>query len=142
PPGPTIGDISGAWVGRARMSSETFDLAWSAFGADYPNSAGGLQPRPTTRAESSRLVRTRRSRARHAIPVKLLAFSDLHRDRKRAERLVELASGADVVVGAGDYATMRIGLERTIETLSAITVPTVPVPGHAEPDTDLLRARA
>ena len=60
--------------------------------------------------------------------MKLLAFSDLHRDRERAERLVELASGADVVVGAGDYATMRIGLERTIETLSAITVPTVLVP--------------
>ena len=26
------------------MSSETFDLAWNVFRADYPNSAGGLQP--------------------------------------------------------------------------------------------------
>ena len=74
--------------------------------------------------------------------MKLLAFSDLHRDRERAERLVELASGADVVVGAGDYATMRLGLERTIETLSAITVPTVLVPGNSESDTELWRACA
>jgi hypothetical protein len=63
--------------------------------------------------------------------VQLLAFSDLHRDQERAERLVELASGADVVIGAGDYATMRIGLDGAIETLSAITVPTVLVPGNA-----------
>ena len=74
--------------------------------------------------------------------MKLLAFSDLHRDRERAERLVELASQADVVVGAGDYATMRMGLEGTIETLSAITVPTVLVPGNAESDTELWRACA
>jgi uncharacterized protein len=72
--------------------------------------------------------------------VKLLAFSDLHRDRERAARLVELASEVDVVVGAGDYATMRMGLEGTIETLSAITAPTVLVPGNAESDTELWRA--
>ena len=74
--------------------------------------------------------------------MKLLAFSDLHRDRQCAERLVELASEADVVVGAGDYATMRIGLERTIETLSAISAATVLVPGNAESDTELWRACA
>lgn len=74
--------------------------------------------------------------------VKLLAFSDVHRDRKRAQRLVELAGEADVAVGAGDYCTVRIGLERTIETLSAITVPTVLVPGNAESDTRLWRACA
>ncbi len=32
--------------------------------------------------------------------MKLLAFSDLHRDREEAERLVELARAADVAVGA------------------------------------------
>ena len=74
--------------------------------------------------------------------MKVLAFSDLHRDQECAERLVELASGADVVVGAGDYATMRIGLESTIETLSAITAPAVLVPGNAESDTELWRACA
>lgn len=74
--------------------------------------------------------------------MKLLAFSDLHRDKDCAEHLVELAGEADVVVGAGDYATMRLGLESTIETLSPITAPTVLVPGNAESDTELWRACA
>ena len=72
--------------------------------------------------------------------MRLLAFSDLHRDRERAERLVELAREADVVVGAGDYATMRMGLEDTIEALSAISAPAVLVPGNAESDTELWQA--
>ena len=74
--------------------------------------------------------------------MKLLAFSDLHRDQDRAERLVDLAREADVVLGAGDYATMRMGLEGTIEVLSAIAAPTVLVPGNAESDTELWRACA
>jgi uncharacterized protein len=72
--------------------------------------------------------------------MRLLAFSDLHRDRDRAERLVELAREADVVVGAGDYATMHRGLEETIEVLSAISAPSVLVPGNAETDTELWQA--
>src|SRR5581483_12135520 len=72
--------------------------------------------------------------------MKLLAFSDLHRDQDRAERLVELAREADVVLGAGDYATMRKGLRGTIEVLSAIDKPTVLVPGNAESDTELWQA--
>lgn len=74
--------------------------------------------------------------------MRLLAFSDLHRDQDRAERLVEKAREADVVVGAGDYATMRMGLEGTIEVLSAIAAPAVLVPGNAESDTELWRACA
>jgi Icc-related predicted phosphoesterase len=74
--------------------------------------------------------------------MRLLAFSDLHRDQNRAARLVELAREADVVVGAGDYATMRMGLESTIETLSAISIPAVLVPGNAESDTELWQACA
>lgn len=74
--------------------------------------------------------------------MKLLAFSDLHRDQDRAERLVELAREADVVLGAGDYATMRMGLGGTIEVLSAIAAPTVLVPGNAESDTELWQACA
>ena len=74
--------------------------------------------------------------------VELLAFSDLHRDKESAERVVELAGRADVVVGAGDFATMRVGLARVVETLSAIGVPTVLVPGNAESDTELRRACA
>jgi uncharacterized protein len=74
--------------------------------------------------------------------MKLLAFSDLHRNRDHAERLVKRSGAADVVVGAGDYATMRTGLESTIETLSAIAVPAVLVPGNAESDTELWQACA
>src|ERR1700761_6130243 len=74
--------------------------------------------------------------------MRLLAFSDLHRDRERAEHLLQLAEDADVVVGAGDFATMRMGLESTIEVLSAISVPAVLVPGNAESDTELWQACA
>jgi uncharacterized protein len=74
--------------------------------------------------------------------MKLLVFSDLHRDRERAERLLELARQADVVVGAGDYATMREGLQSTIELLSRIEVPTVLVAGNAESDVELVEACA
>jgi uncharacterized protein len=74
--------------------------------------------------------------------MRLLAFSDLHRDRERAEHLLQLAEDADVVVGAGDFATMRTGLEDTIETLSAISKPAVLVPGNAESDTELWQACA
>jgi uncharacterized protein len=74
--------------------------------------------------------------------MKLLVFSDLHRDQDQAERLVELAREADVVVGAGDYATMRMGLEGTIEALSTIEAPTVLVPGNAESDVELWQACA
>lgn len=74
--------------------------------------------------------------------MKLLVFSDLHRDREKAERLVEMAREADVVIGAGDYATMRKGLEGTIEILSAIEAPTVLVPGNAESDVELWQACA
>lgn len=74
--------------------------------------------------------------------MKLLVFSDLHRDHEKAERLVGLAREADVVIGAGDYATMRKGLEGTIEILSAIEAPTVVVPGNAESDVELWQACA
>jgi uncharacterized protein len=72
--------------------------------------------------------------------MRLLAFSDLHRDRERAEQLVELAQEADVVIGAGDYATMHRGLEEIIGVLSAIAAPAVLVPGNAESDTELWQA--
>jgi Icc-related predicted phosphoesterase len=74
--------------------------------------------------------------------MKLLAFSDLHRDRDRARHLVELAREADVVIGAGDFGTMRMGLESTIEALSAISAPAVLVPGNAESYTELWQACA
>jgi Icc-related predicted phosphoesterase len=74
--------------------------------------------------------------------MRLLAFSDLHRDLKRARRLTELAADADVVVGAGDFASVRLGLERTIDALSPISKPTILVPGNNESEASLWRAAA
>ena len=74
--------------------------------------------------------------------MRLLAFSDLHRDRDQAERLVELAGEADLVIGAGDFASMHIGLPKMIDTLSAIKAPAVLVPGNNETENELWRACA
>jgi uncharacterized protein len=71
--------------------------------------------------------------------VKLLAFSDLHRDTEQAARLVERSSEADVVIAAGDFASVHEGLEEMIDTLEPISVPTVLVPGNNETE-DALRA--
>jgi Icc-related predicted phosphoesterase len=62
----------------------------------------------------------------------LLLFSDLHRDRTATGRIVELSRDADVVVGAGDFATVRRGLHDTLDVLAAIDKPAVLVPGNAE----------
>jgi Icc-related predicted phosphoesterase len=70
--------------------------------------------------------------------VKLLAFSDLHRDLGQASRLVERSSEADVVIAAGDFASVHEGLEEAIDALKPITVPTVLVPGNNETE-DALR---
>jgi len=71
--------------------------------------------------------------------VKILAFSDLHCDLEQGARLVEMAAEADVVIGAGDFASVHKGLEETVGALAAITTPTVLVPGNNE-TVDALRA--
>jgi uncharacterized protein len=73
--------------------------------------------------------------------VKLLAFSDLHRDLGQAAKLVEMSAQADVVIGAGDFASIHEGLEETIGALAAIETPSVLVPGNNE-TADALRAAA
>lgn len=73
--------------------------------------------------------------------MKILAFSDLHRDLAQAAKLVELAADADVVIGAGDFASVHEGLEETIEALASIEKPTVLVPGNNE-TADALREAA
>lgn len=64
--------------------------------------------------------------------MRILAFSDLHRDLGQAARLVEMAADADVVIGAGDFASVHEGLEETIGALATIAVPTILVPGNNE----------
>jgi Icc-related predicted phosphoesterase len=71
--------------------------------------------------------------------MKLLAFSDLHCDLAQAERLVEAAADADVVVAVGDIASVHSGLDETIAALTAIERPAVVVPGNNETE-DALRA--
>ena len=76
------------------------------------------------------------------IGVKLLAFSDLHCDLRGAARLVERSHDADVVIAAGDLASVHRGLEETVEALSAIAVPTILIPGNNETDEALREACA
>jgi Icc-related predicted phosphoesterase len=71
--------------------------------------------------------------------VKLLAFSDIHRDLDQCRRLVERSGDADVVIAAGDFASIHKGLEETIDALRPIERPTVLVPGNNETD-EALRA--
>jgi Icc-related predicted phosphoesterase len=71
--------------------------------------------------------------------VKILAFSDLHRDLSQAAELVDRSSEADVVIAAGDFASVHEGLEEAINALKPISVPTVLVPGNNETE-DALRA--
>jgi len=74
--------------------------------------------------------------------MRLLAFSDLHRDRRQARAPVEMAAGADVVIGAGDFASMRLGLGGILDALSSIEVPVILIPGNNERVDALWRAGA
>jgi Icc-related predicted phosphoesterase len=71
--------------------------------------------------------------------VRILAFSDLHRDLEQGAKLVEMSAEADVVIGAGDFASVHEGLEETIGTLEGVKAPTVLVPGNNE-TADALRS--
>lgn len=70
--------------------------------------------------------------------MKLLAFSDLHRDLDGARSLVARSSDFDAVIAAGDFASMHEGLAETIDALAAIETPTILVPGNNETE-DALR---
>ena len=74
--------------------------------------------------------------------MRILAFSDLHRDLEQAARLTEMSADADVVIGAGDFASIHEGLGETIDALSGIEAPTILVPGNNERLDDLREAAA
>jgi len=69
--------------------------------------------------------------------MKLLLFSDVHRHLDAARSLVSRAGEVDALVGAGDLATMRKGLDEVVEVLRASPVPVVLVPGNGESDEEL-----
>ena len=74
--------------------------------------------------------------------MKLLLFSDVHRDLEKCQKLVALAQSeaVDVVVGAGDFGSFRRGLKAVIGALSQISKPAILVPGNSESDTELIEA--
>jgi uncharacterized protein len=72
--------------------------------------------------------------------VRILAFSDIHRDLRQAEHLAEQAREVDVVVAAGDFASMHQGLDELIDVLAVIQTPTVLVPGNNETEAALREA--
>jgi Icc-related predicted phosphoesterase len=74
--------------------------------------------------------------------VRILAFSDLHRDLGQAAELVEMSADADVVIGAGDFASIHEGLDETIGALAGISAPTLLVPGNNETEDALREAAA
>ncbi|HEY1354732.1 MAG TPA: metallophosphoesterase [Solirubrobacterales bacterium] len=74
--------------------------------------------------------------------MRILAFSDLHRNLEQAAQLVEMSADADVVIGAGDFASIHEGLEETIDALAPIAAPTLLVPGNNETEDALREAAA
>ena len=74
--------------------------------------------------------------------MRILAFSDVHRDLRQAGRLAERAREVDVVVAAGDFASMHRGLGELIDMLVVIETPTVVVPGNNETEEALREACA
>lgn len=72
--------------------------------------------------------------------MKLLLFSDVHMDKSHCQRLATMAGDSDVVIGAGDFGSLRMGINKTIKWLSAIEKPSVVVPGNAESFEELREA--
>jgi uncharacterized protein len=70
---------------------------------------------------------------------RILAFSDLHAARNRAEAIIAAAENADLVIGAGDFCNFRQGLAPVMDWFAPIAAKLVVVPGNAE-SADELRA--
>jgi len=67
--------------------------------------------------------------------MRVLAFSDLHRNKAAARKIVTLSGPADVIIGAGDFATAQVGTLETLDILRNCTAPVVLVHGnHDDPD--------
>ena len=69
--------------------------------------------------------------------MKLLLFSDLHNTTAAARRLVERARQVDVLIGAGDFGTMRRDVRSCIDVLRAANKPAVLVAGNNESTEEL-----
>ncbi|MBR9999529.1 MAG: metallophosphoesterase family protein [Cyclobacteriaceae bacterium] len=72
--------------------------------------------------------------------MKLLLFSDVHENRSHCENLVRMSREADLVIGAGDFGTLRRGIGKTIGWLSGINKASIIVPGNSESYEELKEA--
>ncbi len=64
--------------------------------------------------------------------MKLLLFSDIHCSEAAVARLIEQSDDADILIGAGDFGTMRRGITQTLAPFRDVEKPLVVVPGNAE----------
>ncbi len=69
--------------------------------------------------------------------MKILAFSDLHRDAEAARTIVASSADADVLVGAGDFANRGQGAAEIIEILRTANTPTVLISGNHDNSDEL-----
>lgn len=74
--------------------------------------------------------------------MRLLAFSDLHRNKDAARAIVAASGDADVMIGAGDFATHGAGLTDTLDILAAFPRPCILVAGNHDDLPELRRASA
>lgn len=74
--------------------------------------------------------------------MRILAFSDIHRDLGAIEAFATRVRASDVLVGAGDYATKREGLQPVIDAIAALQRTTVLVCGNGESPDELQSACA
>lgn len=71
---------------------------------------------------------------------RVLAFSDLHHREDLLGPILAAAEGADLVIGAGDFCNMRLGLETVMGWFDPIAGKCVFVPGNAESAAELRAA--
>jgi len=72
--------------------------------------------------------------------MKLLLFSDIHCSHSAIQSLVKRSRDADVLVGAGDFGTMRKGVATTLAPLQNVDKPQILVCGNAESNQELEEA--
>jgi len=72
--------------------------------------------------------------------MKLLLFSDVHCSQPAVQRLLKLAEQVDILVGAGDFGTMRRGTAETLRPFEDLDKPLVLVCGNGESDQELREA--
>jgi len=71
---------------------------------------------------------------------RILAFSDLHHRDDLVGPILEAAREVDLVVGAGDFCNMRLGLRTVMDWFAPIAGKCVFVPGNAESAEELRAA--